>query len=100
MNGSQDWLNNQPEFFQTNGNQPPRECLCDPDSDDNCQMFAFNITAGTFPGQMVDQPTIYSAWDRVRLFYDQPFLECITDRVRLFFMNQNKAGVFVNLLTG
>jgi hypothetical protein len=64
VNGSQDWLNDHPGFFQENGNQPPRECLCEPDSDDNCEMFSFIIPVGTLPEQAVDQPAMYNAWDR------------------------------------
>ena len=53
-----------PEIFAANGNQPPRECICDKE-ESNCELFNFTYVP---EGAFVDQQALYYAWDRVSAY--------------------------------
>jgi hypothetical protein len=90
VNDSRDWVRSQ--VFEENGFTPPAECNCEVDEDDNCEMFAFNVTAEEVEGLMVPfQPVIYSAWDR-------GCLEVVEDNLRNFAIGIGVAGVVIGLV--
>ena len=73
MNGSLDWFKHHVDIFAENGLSPPEECLCNPNTFDDCEMVEFTIPVtdnGIFD---VSVTAKYNAWERVRLVYMRRF---------------------------
>ena len=80
VNSSVDWFIVNPNVTITDGNMPPRDCLCTVGVDGHCAQFNFTYIP---PGSQDEQDAVYEAWNRGCLTYVQDNLDTVAISVGL-----------------